>query len=85
MSVNAKDTGPVLSEMEDDDLPDFSGDEWAAKIDATPVKRGRPKSAVRKVSTTIRLDPDVVEAFKAEGAGWQSRMNEALRKAAGLG
>ncbi len=83
MSANRKDMGPVLSEV-DDDLPDFSGDDWAAKIDAAPVKRGRPKAEVRKVSTTIRLDPDVVEAFKAEGAGWQSRMNEALRKAAGL-
>ena len=84
MSANRNDMGPVLSEV-DDDLPDFSGDAWAAKIDAAPVKRGRPKAEVRKVSTTIRLDPDVVEAFKAEGAGWQSRMNAALRKAAGLG
>lgn len=85
MSANAKGMGPVLSEVDDDDLPDFSGDDWAAKIDAAPVKRGRPKAEVRKISTTIRLDPDVVDAFKAEGAGWQSRMNEALRKAAGLG
>jgi uncharacterized protein (DUF4415 family) len=30
------------------------------------------------------LDPDIIEAFKAEGAGWQSRINDALRKAAGL-
>ena len=84
MNESVKDTSPVLSEA-DDDLPDFSGDDWAAKIDAAPVKRGRPRAEVRKVSTTIRLDPDVVEAFKAGGAGWQSRMNAALRKAAGLG
>ena len=32
----------------------------------------------------LRLDPDVVERFKADGEGWQTRMNEALRKAAGL-
>lgn len=69
----------------DDDLPDFSGDGWAEKIVAASVKRGRPKAKVREVSTTVRLDPDVVEAFKAGGAGWQSRMNAALRKAAGLG
>ncbi len=77
--------GPASSEMDDDDLPDLSGEDWAVKIDAMPVKRGHPRAEARKVSTTIRLDPDVVEAFKAEGAGWQNRMNEALRKAAGLG
>lgn len=47
MSANAKDTGPVLFEADDDDLPDFSVDEWAAKIDAAPERRGRPKSAER--------------------------------------
>jgi uncharacterized protein (DUF4415 family) len=30
------------------------------------------------------LDPDVIEHFKAEGKGWQTRVNAALRKAAGL-
>ena len=68
----------------DDDLPDLSTPEWEAKFAKAKVQRGRPKAAVTKVSTTIRLDPDVVEAFKAQGPGWQSRMNDALRKAAGL-
>jgi uncharacterized protein (DUF4415 family) len=30
------------------------------------------------------VDEDVLERFKAGGAGWQTRMNSALRKAAGL-
>ena len=30
------------------------------------------------------LDPDVIEHFKAGGKGWQTRVNAALRKAAGL-
>lgn len=47
-------------------------------------RRGRPASASPKLPVKLRLDPDVVEAFKAEGPGWQSRMNEALRRAAGL-
>jgi len=38
----------------------------------------------KKVRTTIRLCPDVVEAFKAGGAGWQSRINNALRKTLGF-
>ncbi len=43
------------------------------------IKRGRPKAAVKKVSTTIRLDADVLEAFKATGHGWQTRINTVLR------
>lgn len=41
--------------------------------------RGRPPSAVRKVALSVRLDPHVVEAFRAMGPGWQTRMNEVLR------
>jgi uncharacterized protein (DUF4415 family) len=32
-----------------------------------------------KVSTTIRLSSDVIEAFKASGAGWQTRIDLALQ------
>jgi uncharacterized protein (DUF4415 family) len=45
---------------------------------------GRPKKAVRKEAVNLRLDPDVLAHFRATGPGWQSRINEALRKAAGL-
>jgi uncharacterized protein (DUF4415 family) len=34
------------------------------------LKRGRPKAVVKKVSTTIRLDADVLEAFKSTGHGF---------------
>jgi uncharacterized protein (DUF4415 family) len=44
------------------------------------IKRGRPKAAVKKVSTTIRLDADVLEAFKSTGNGWQTRINNILRE-----
>ncbi len=84
MSARKEHTDRDLGSEPDEDLPDLSTEYWARKIAKAPVQRGRPKAAVTKVSTTIRLDPDVIEAFKAEGAGWQSRMNEALRKAAGL-
>jgi len=43
---------------------------------------GRPKSASPKVPVSIRLDQDVVAKFKATGPGWQSRINEVLRKSA---
>jgi uncharacterized protein (DUF4415 family) len=42
--------------------------------------RGRPPKPQRKVNQTLRLDPDVVEAFRREGSGWQARINEILRK-----
>jgi uncharacterized protein (DUF4415 family) len=44
-----------------------------------PRRRG-PGKKPPKVSTTLRLDPDVVAEFRAGGRGWQSRMNEALRE-----
>lgn len=45
---------------------------------------GRPRSENPKVAVSLRLDQEVVARFKAQGRGWQSRMNEALRSAAGL-
>jgi uncharacterized protein (DUF4415 family) len=45
---------------------------------------GRPKKIDPKEAVNIRLDPDVVAHFRAGGPGWQSRINAALRKAAGL-
>lgn len=41
---------------------------------------GRPPKTDRKVSVTLRLDRDIVERFKATGAGWQTRINSALKK-----
>ena len=50
-------------------------------------KVGRPRSPNRKVALKLRLDPDVVQAFRATGPGWQSKINAtlrlSLRKAAG--
>ena len=75
---------PYMDLDSDDDLPDLATPEWQAKFAQVPVQRGRPKAAVTKVSTTIRLDPDVLAAFKAGGPGWQTRINQALRKSVGL-
>lgn len=44
--------------------------------------RGRPKAEVTKVPVKLRLDPEIVAAFKATGAGWQTRMNDVLKGAA---
>ncbi|WP_050469483.1 BrnA antitoxin family protein [Herbaspirillum chlorophenolicum] len=42
--------------------------------------RGRPAGSGTKVQVTMRFDEDIVEAFKRDGDGWQSRMNGALRQ-----
>ena len=40
--------------------------------------RGAQKTPT-KISTTIRLSPDVLAAFKSEGNGWQTRIDTALK------
>lgn len=47
-------------------------------------RRGRPFSLNPKLAIKLRLDPEVVDRFKAGGPGWQGRMNTALRRAVGL-
>jgi uncharacterized protein (DUF4415 family) len=47
-------------------------------------QRGPQKSKPVKSQLTLRLDPDVIAHFRSLGPGWQARINEALRKAAGL-
>lgn len=44
------------------------------------IRRRGPQKTSTKVSTTIRLSPEVVEFFRSTGEGWQSRMDGVLRK-----
>ena len=46
--------------------------------------RGRPTVEAPKRQISLRIDPDVIDAFKATGKGWQARINDALRKAVNL-
>jgi len=49
------------------------------------VKRGRGRPAGSdKESVTLRLDKEALDLFRADGPGWQTRINEAVRKAVGL-
>lgn len=64
----------------DDDIPDLTTPEWVSKFDSAKRVRGRPKAAVPKVSTTIRLDADILARFREQGPRWQTRINEALRE-----
>jgi uncharacterized protein (DUF4415 family) len=46
-------------------------------------RRGKQKAPTKK-AISLRLDPDVLEAYQADGDGWQSRINNDLRKAKNL-
>lgn len=80
----------------DDDNPEWTAEDFAKARTGSEVlppeflnafKRtpGRPKGSTtsNKSLVSLRLDNDVLEKFRAMGPGWQSRINEALRKAAG--
>jgi len=46
------------------------------------IRRGRPPlSGKPKTAITLRLDEDVVEAYRETGEGWQTRINADLRRA----
>ena len=61
--------------------------EWFEKPDFMigdkVIRRGRPPGS-SKQSVSLRLDKAIIEHFRAGGPGWQTRMNDALRKAVGL-
>jgi uncharacterized protein (DUF4415 family) len=48
------------------------------------IRRGRPPSDHPKQALKLRIDADVVEHFRATGPGWQTRINDTLRRAAKL-
>ena len=78
----------------DDDNPEWTRDEIRTARPALDViaekfgpkaaealRRGpgRPAKPDRKINQTLRLDPDVVEAYRQRGPGWQTHINEVLR------
>ena len=67
-------------DFDPDTAPDLSRDGWPEKFAGVTVRRGRPSVASPKVSTTIRLSKEVLEHFKSDGRGWQTRIDKALRE-----
>ena len=51
----------------------------AATIGALRKARGKNKNPTKK-QVAIRIDPVVLAAFRADGPGWQTRMNTALKE-----
>jgi uncharacterized protein (DUF4415 family) len=72
--------------VDPDDAPEWTDemfDRATFKIGDKVIRRGRPPGSAKRL-VSLRLDQAVIDHFRAGGPGWQSRLNEALRKAAGL-
>jgi len=67
----------TLSPEEYEDLPELTEEMLTrAKVN----KGGRPVSANPRKLISLRLQTDVIELWKATGAGWQTRMAQRLSK-----
>ncbi|POR45202.1 BrnA antitoxin family protein [Bosea psychrotolerans] len=55
----------------------------APKVPAPAVKR--PAIPGTREMVSLRIDSEVLEHFQSGGPGWQDRINDALRQAAGIG
>jgi uncharacterized protein (DUF4415 family) len=86
--MTRKDKAISARAVEADDVRPELDDAWFEEADAyigtKLVRRGRPKLANPKQPVSLRLDRDVIEWFKRSGEGWQTRINNELRKVAGI-
>jgi uncharacterized protein (DUF4415 family) len=44
------------------------------------IRRGRPKGDANKIPVSIRLSPEVLDHFRGTGPGWQTRIDETLKR-----
>ena len=73
----AEDAAITAAALADPDAVPFTDAEWEQVKPL--VRRGRPLGSGTKTQVTLRLDREVLEAFKATGEGWQTRINDALK------
>jgi uncharacterized protein (DUF4415 family) len=89
--AKAKRKRPSAYGVPDEDIPEMTEEDFRKArpflevfpefTEAVKRMRGRPRAEHPKVQVTLRLDPEVVDAFKEEGRGWQGRINETLVRA----
>ncbi|MFE8646830.1 BrnA antitoxin family protein [Sphingomonas sp. NCPPB 2930] len=79
----AEDAAIAVGIAQDDDTFEITAADMARM---QPLRRlGRPPALQPKVPMTMRVDADVLEAIKASGTGWQTRVNRLLRDAVRTG
>jgi len=59
---------------------DLIAEKFGADTAQALRRGGRPSKPDRKVNQTLRLDPDVLAAYRRAGPGWQTLMNDVLRQ-----
>ena len=69
--------------IDPDDAPDLCTPEYRAKLAATPVRRGRPKSEAPKMRVCFSLSAELVEQIRASGPGYNARVEKMLREGFG--
>jgi uncharacterized protein (DUF4415 family) len=83
-SAGAKYFGKALTD-DPDDAPELLNDFFRhgeLRRGDQVIRRGRPPiSGTPKTAITLRLDEDVVKAYRETGEGWQTRINADLRRA----
>ncbi len=77
--MNGKENS-TTHDLDPDAAPDLSTDGWPEKFAKATVRRGRPPVARPKAAITIRLSANVLDHFKADGPGWQTRIDQALQE-----
>jgi uncharacterized protein (DUF4415 family) len=75
------DDGPEWTDEMFDRAAIYKGGKLVRPATGTLTRPGRPKLANPKRQVTLRLDGDVLDELRASGPGWQSRVNDILRKA----
>ena len=71
--------GDFIWDGQDQDKRPLSNDEMLEGIAVTRKRRGRPARSSTKEQVAIRLDHDVLAAFRTDALGCNTRMNEALK------
>lgn len=69
----------VWDGKDEDDRP-ATAQELTQGVEAMRRQRGRPVGSGTKEQVAIRFDRDVLDALRATGKGWQTRVNDAMRE-----
>ena len=69
----------VRKTIDADIVRDADAPEWTPDTFARAVARKGLKPVPKKALLSLRIDSDVIEWFRKQGAGYQSRMNALLR------
>ena len=90
--MSAKKSDTKTSWVDPDEPPEWADEVWeraqfsvggevVRPAEGTLTRRGRPPAGdAAKQQVTLRLAPAVLEHFKSQGAGWQTRLNDVLER-----